>query len=358
MAPISESEIRKLTDPVERDWQDRHRALEHEFAAYRKERGSLLALFEELREAVRPIDPLPAEYTKPRQRSRVKSACAVVMRTSDGHHGAVQEPSEIEGMGAFSPEIGRARQLGFARAVVEWVELHRNAYTIPTLHHIVTGDLISGDIHEELRVTNAWPAPVQAIRAGELLAEQVAVVAPHFERIIVEFVVEDNHARLTRRPQAKEAGLNSYNYIVGAHAKALLATHKNVTFNLYPMYETVVSVLSRRYLICHGHGIMGWAGVPWYGIERKVGREAQARLRVIMEEQSRASTLGFHRYLFGHLHTPICTPLYMGCGSVSGTDAYDHKQGRYAVPSQSSFLVHPRHGEFDCTDWDLRIYDA
>jgi hypothetical protein len=97
--------------------------------------------------------------------------------------------------------------------------------------------------------------------------------------------------------------------------------------------------------------------VPWYGIERKVGKESQARMQMIMEDANRARDIGFHKYIFGHFHTDISTELYDGCASVGGTDAFDHKCGRYGRPGQASWLVHPVHGEFNRMNWDLRQFD-
>ena len=349
---IGEADLRaKLNEEVEH-LENVIKEKDHELESYRKEHGKLANFFRQLDAAIRPLKPLPLEY-RPKKGALVSHPCAAVMQTTDGHHGAVQAADEIEGFGEFSPEISERRQLGYAKSVVEWVDLHRHTYTINHLHDLVTGDLISGDIHDDLRITNAWPAPVQAIRAGELLAQQISLVAPHFEQVYVEFVVADNHSRLTVKPQSKEEGMNSMNYIVGHHAKALLRDHKNVEFNIYPMHEKVVHVLNRQYLICHGHDVTGWMGMPWYGIERKVARESLARLQIIMEDLNRSKEIGFHKYIFGHWHVPIDLPLYAASGSVSGTDAYDHKQGRHSKPSQSAWMVHPKYGEFDRTNFQL-----
>jgi len=212
----------------------------------------------------------------------------------------------------------------------------------------------SGDIHDELKITNAFPSPVQVVKAAEVLAEQMAIVAQVFKKVTVHFISEDNHARLVKKPQAKEAGYNSLNYLVGYLAKVHLAAHSNVEFNIYPMYEKVVKVGSQQYLICHGHGVMGWGGIPFYGIERKVGKESVSRMQIMMSDLSRAKEIGFHKYVFGHWHTPFDMPLYSCCGSIQGTDAYDHKNGRHAFPSQVSWLVHPKHGEFDRINFNLR----
>lgn len=354
---ISEKEfLQRHSDEVQH-LQNKYDELARRFKNYKQEHGGLQNLFRQLHAAVDPIEPLPMEYRREAGKAEVTHPCAAVMRVSDGHHGMVQDPDEIEGFGVFSPAHSKARQLGYARDFVGWVELHRHSYVIDELHIIVTGDLISGDIHAELTTTNAWPVPVQAIKAGDLLAMQVGIVAPHFKRVVVHFISADNHSRLTKKPQSKEEGLNSMNYVVGSHAAVRLREHGNVEFNLYPMFEKVIHVLNRQYLISHGHAVTGWMGIPWYGIERKMGRESVARLQIIMEDLSRAYEVGFHKYVFGHWHVPVNMPLYMCCGSVSGTDAYDHKNGRHAKPSQSAWLVHPTQAEIDVNDFGLMKHD-
>jgi hypothetical protein len=145
----------------------------------------------------------------------------------------------------------------------------------------------------------------------------------------------------------KEAGYNSLNYVVGKIAQIYLEKHKNVEFNIYPQFEKVIHVSNRQYLICHGHKILQNMGVPWYSIERKVGKESSSRMQIIMEDLNRAKDVGFHKYIFGHWHTPFDSTLYACCGSISGTDSYDHSFGRFSKPSQTSWMVHPKHGEFN-----------
>jgi len=318
---------------------------------YRLEHGKLEIFFKAITEQLQPITPIQPLYVKTNKKG---SPVEAVMQISDAHMGAVQLMEEIEGCNNFSPEICRNRQIDYVRRFIRWVELHRNVYVIPEVSILVTGDLLSGDIHQELQVTNAFPVPVQCVKAGEVLSEQVALIAPYFKKVKVHFIVADNHSRLTKKPQSKEEGYNSYNYIVGKLAELHLAKHPNVQFNIYPMFEKVVQVSERQYLIAHGHNIRGWMGIPWYSVERHVGKEAMNRMEIIMNEQSRMKEIGFHKYIFGHYHTPFDHPHYSCCGSVSGTDAYDHKSGRHAEPSQSSWLVHPKHGEFNRINFNLK----
>lgn len=351
---IDESQLKDRHSEVSDELRRRIREQDRVLNEYRKEHGKLQIFFDRVLDAISAIEPVPLYYRKPEVVS-VNSTCTAVMCISDTHMGAVQRPDEIEGFNEYNPEICERRCMTFVEKVVKWVELHRLAYRIDELHVLVTGDLISGDIHDELKITNAFPMPIQVVRAGELLARQIAYVAPHFSIVVVHFLVEDNHSRLTKKPQAKEAGQNSMNYLVGEIARIYLKNQENVDFRIYPVYEKVVNVCNRKYLIMHGHNIRGWMGIPWYSIERKIAKEATARMGLMMDEYfAKRNEIGFHKLHFAHFHQPMDHPLYSANGSTQGTDAYDHKDGRHADPSQSSWLIHPSHGEFDRTNFNLK----
>ena len=318
---------------------------------YKKGHGQLKVFFNELITTVQAIKPLPIKYTPGGDRS--ETAVIAVKQISDGHMGSVQEAGEIEGFGEYNPEICRARQLDYTQRFNKWVDRERLAHPIDECAVLVTGDLISGDIHQELQVTNAFPVTVQVVEAAKLLAEQMVLLSQNFIDVTVHFIGADNHGRLTRKPQAKEGGLNNLNYLVGVLAKAYLDKIKNVEFNIYPMYEKVVTVGNRNYLITHGHGMKAWMGIPYYSADRKTGREAQARMQLIMDQKLMMHEVGFHKMILGHFHTPISAPMYSFCGSVQGTDAFDHEAGRYAPPSQAAWLVHPRYKETAREDFEL-----
>ena len=92
--------------------------------------------------------------------------------------------------------------------------------------------------------------------------------------------------------------------------------------------------------------------IPYYGFDRKVGKEAAKRM---LKKIAR-----FDRMITGHYHAPLQHPLYWIGGSLQGTDAYDHSQGRYADPIQSAwdeiapcgyykfrFMKEPRRRDYD-----------
>jgi len=312
---------------------------------YKTEHGTIKGMMRDISETIQALPAPTIIYKKP-DSSMVESPVALVVLNGDWHMGAEQDKDEIEGFNEFSPEILDSRITNFTTDVLNCNENHKKSYDVDICHIINTGDMVSGDIHDELRVTNRWPLPVQAVEAARLFAKEISLFAPHFRKVVVDMITADNHGRLTKKPQHKEGGFNSINYPLAVIAQTLLKDHENVTFNIHAKEQQSITVNGRRYLIIHGHQVRGWMGIPFYGFERKVGREATKRMR--------ADIAKFDRILAGHYHTPYSFPLYWGGGSASGTDAYDHSQGRDSEPSQSSWFVHPKHGEFDRTNWLLK----
>jgi hypothetical protein len=350
MKTINVADVKSALKPPERvaALQAERDQVKSAFKDYKREHGQLEQLMAEVLAAVPILRVIPPVF-KPSREHGQGADLAACLHVSDGHHGAKQDADEIEGFGVFSPAISRARQIGVVGDFLSWVELHRRGYSIPEARIICTGDMISGDV-QDLRVTNAFPAPVQAVEAAQILADQAAMIAPHFARVVVDVITLDNHGRMTKKPQCKEGGLNNWMYVVSKMAEVLLRAHKNVTVNTWAMPQKVINVCGRRYLLCHGHEVSGWMGFPYYGIERKAAREA-------LKRQNGPDVTKFDKIILGHWHAPMQHPVFWIGGSVSGTDTYDHQAGRQAGPQQVSWLVHPKWGEFDRTEWNLTKYD-
>jgi len=335
-----------LTAPPEEISSLRHKLAEahKQLQQYRESHGDMQGFIRDLCDHVLVMSPPEIVYRKPTG-NRVSSPIALVIHNTDWHMGSVQDPDEIEGFNQFSPAILRKRIVWLVDKVLEWTAVHRTNYDVDECRVLVTGDLINGEIHPELVSSNEFPSAVQCVEAGYLLADEISLLSPHFKRVVVDMVLVDNHGRLSKKPQHKQGGYNTYNYPLAEIAKQRLARHANVEFRYYPCEQQVVDVKGRKYLLCHGHQVRGWAGLPWYGLQRKVGLESTKRL---MAEHSK-----FHRIIMGHFHTPICHPYFWLGGSASGTDSFDHSEGRHSEPIQSTWFVHPKHAEFDRTEWEL-----
>lgn len=317
--------------------------LENKRAGERSATGEALETLHEIMAAVEAAKPVPLIY-KPKPTSGGQP-CTHVVQITDWHYGGVVEPDEIEGFGEFNPDIAQARVDDLMHKLLKKTDDQRHGYIVPHLHIIGTADYISGDIHQELQVTNAFPAPVQAVRCGYLLGGFIAGMAPHFETVTVDLVTLDNHGRLTKKPQASQGGLNNWGYVTAEVASQHVRDITNVKVRIHAKPSALVAVGPERYLCFHGHQIKGWAGIPYYGLDRRTAMEAVKRMGL--------PDCAFTRLVSGHLHHAVDSMYWRTGGSLSGTDANDHNNGRKSDPHQTAWFVHPVHGEFDFTRWFL-----
>ena len=331
------------------------RNLVRELKAVRGDLGRALEVRDVLRDSVKAMLPPPKWAGNAGRRK--KASVALLAMYSDVQMGEKTDPRQCDGWGRFNCAIAEARTQQYLDRLTRYVTVQRAGYTIDECYVVVLGDLISGDIHEELMRTNEVPPPVQAILAGRLLAALVHGLARHFKRVIVHCIGGSNHSRLTKKYQFKGGALNSYDFVAHEHAFALLAKCPTVETHHYLSKKEILNIAGFNFLCGHGDTVKAWMGIPWYGIERDLSREARRRLERIMEQQraNEPLTAGFDYGLGAHWHTPFVGPSfrYVVNGSLTGTNELDHTVGRHAPPQQVSMMVSPKHGMFAPVAWRL-----
>lgn len=304
--------------------------------------GEAREQFYALTQAVHRAVPKPMEY---KSRETSKAPITHVLHLTDLHYGEVTKKDEVDGFNEFNPEIAERRLHQLGEAVLRHTNVMRKGFNVPYLHILGTADFVSGDIHQELQVTNAFPCPVQAVGCGYALGSLVAMLAPHFEKINVDMITLDNHGRITHKYQHSEGGLNNWSYVVAQCLKTHVRDLPNVNVNVHAKATALVPIGAEKYLIFHGHQMKGWAGKPYYGFDRRVAMEAVKRMGIT--EQA------FTKLIFGHFHTATNEKDWQLGGSLSGTNAFDHANGRHCKAHQTAWYVHPQHGEFCWTRWWL-----
>jgi len=323
-----------------------NRELKSELAQARRALGDIGLVMAEVKSAIKAVPPVKMSLVPSAIMTGDKPRVTLVVHVTDWHIGLVVPKDMVEGFNEFNWQIAQDRVAKLRNSVLKYVDVQRHGYVIDEVVFICTGDYVSGDIHEGLIRTNEFQTPVQAVKAGRLLAWLIQSFAAVFSRVRVEFVAPGNHDRLTRKPQAQAGGENSWGYVVGCLTQEILSAQTNVLFKLHTAMQAIINVDGRRYLAGHGDGIIGTWGIPFYGIERKKMREATARMNMPEERH-------FHRIMIGHFHTGLDHLDWLIGGALSGTDENDHKEGRHARGHQTTFMVHPDHGEFGFTRWFL-----
>lgn len=276
-------------------------------------------------------------------KSAHRTPFSAVLQLSDWQIGERISASETSGFGEYNWAIAQRRIAMIVAKFREWIETHRAHFNIPELVVLAEGDFVSGDIHRELSVTNEFPVPVQIARAGLLLGRAVSELSQAFENVRLVEIGGDNHGRYQPKPQFKQKAANNASYLVYTIANQFLAEHANVTPTMPDGFQTRVEIAGKQFLCEHGDNVKAVMGIPYYGMARHKGREAQRRM---------ADHLYYDYMALGHWHVPaIIEGNILVNGSLCGTTEYDHGFGRHAHPAQVSFLVHPKWGIFDWTAW-------
>lgn len=313
--------------------------------------GQLELMYNTLLLQVESFNPQPILYDPKSDSGNHK--ITAVLQDSDWHIGEYQAADEIEGINSFSYTEAVARVYDLTHRENRIIDRFRSAYSIPDVVIIDTGDKITGDLRDEAKRTNDLLVPEQVVKAAELAAERYLAIAQNVESLRVEYFTADNHGRLVKKPESKDKGINSFNYLVAKMIEKILARQNNIEFKIRTEPQGVVTVEGLQYLCMHGDQIKAWSGHAWYGWDRKVGRESKTRLDLIMEDPSQLTKLGYHKIIAGHFHEPINTVSFAIAGSLMGTNAHDRDNSRYARASQPMWFVDPKYGDFGRIDFQL-----
>ena len=292
--------------------------------------------------AVQALDPIPqVAFLRPK---KTQTPMTAVLHLTDWHIGTSISETETEGWGGFNWEKAQDRVLQqLLVRFKSWLDTQRHGYVINDVQIVGTGDWVSGDIHDELRVYNEFELPVQTAKAGDLLGHVGRELAALCETLHVTLIGADNHGRLVRKPQAKGKALNSMSYLVHHIARKEWEKLSNVKVQAAESMKLLFNIGDFPFLGEHGDTVKSWMGVPWYGIEREAAREATNRM---------FNDRGFKFLIMGHWHKRFFGDIIVG-GSLSGTDEYDRSCGRVSPPTQTAFLVGKR-GPFNFVPFELR----
>lgn len=271
----------------------------------------------------------------------------MLLALSDAHFPEVVNPDEAMGL-SYGPETCRRRLEHVRDTVIRYRDLRAKAYPTRKLTVVVNGDMLSGNIHEELEVTNAFPMSEALVKMAYMLLDMGLAWRSAFPEVEL-IVMPGNHPRLTKKPRSK-GKWDNWEWVLGQFVKALAGDRFAVTVPKAIVHA--FPIFGKRIGASHGDGVkaQSFAGIPHYAM--KTRRDAmQALLKSIGEP-----TLDM--LLYGHFHQLIYDE-GSGCslvinGSVKGGDEYGITT-RYSAPSavQALMTFHPKHGMTDLSRINL-----
>lgn len=313
----------------------RREARKHE-----KEIGKLERVIEELG-GIRNVPIQIPEWTLKRDGRDGEYRAVLGALISDIHYGEVVDPDEILGVNAFNPTICAERLEKYFHALttigVRWAK----DCTIQGVLLALAGDLISGDIHEELRITNAFTSHEQVQGVVGLLEMGIRRLLEFYPAIHI-VGVPGNHGRTTMKPSAKRYAALSYDILVCSMLSDRFVNEPRVTFQFGRSKDQLTPVFGRTILTTHFDKIGTRGGRGFAGAMLPIIRGS----KLVIEQQGSVD-----RYpdliQGGHYHTTGNPYLgrvpILANGSVIGVNEYgDDLRVAVEHPQQWAYLLHER----------------
>lgn len=271
-----------------------------------------------------------------------------VLLWSDCHAGEIVKAEETNGINEYDWQIMLDRHDRLREGLFSFLD--NRPYEVEKLHVWALGDMLSGNIHEELSETNEMPLAECVVQGGLDFAVWMESLLERFNQIEVAGVV-GNHPRAHKKPRAKQSFDNG-DWLMYHTMELALRKYKNINFNI-PKASTVPITVAEnwRALILHGDSIRStMPGVPWGGVMRRV---------TALQNQYTSARLPIDIFCLGHFHTANLVEGSGGRvamnGSIKGVDEYSLKafgSGRNA--QQMLLTFHPRRGLTDVSIIDLQ----
>lgn len=256
---------------------------------------------------------------------------------SDLHHGEVVDPAQINGVNEFNMEISRLRLREVANTAIHLLRIISPNMDYPGIVVPLGGDMISGNIHDELMATNEFNTmPVVLDLYGELI-QLIRFMADTFGHVFLPCVT-GNHGRDTKKIWNKDRHATSFDWLLYNFLAKHFAKDSRITFLIPDGPDAYYRIYNHRYLLTHGDQFRGGDGV--IGALGPIIRGDQKKRSRNMQIQMEYDTL-----LIGHWHQYIHLTRLIVNGSNKGYDEYAYNNNfPFESPQQALWLTHPTHG--------------
>jgi predicted phosphodiesterase len=284
------------------------------------------------------ITPQPWKPAKPAVARRGKSELWPLLMASDFQTGEVVAAREIDGLNACSTAIFRERYAAMIDKTITLAQQHTGGAALMGCHYVNLGDVISGEIHDDLATTNDL-ASVPALRqVFEAEVDGIRRLRDAMGRVRV-IRVAGNHDRTTHKPRSKSSAEHSYAMLLSWMIASRFEGDARVEIISPASADATFRVAGWNVLATHGDRMGSTGGQGFVGPAATIARGHQKLV------QNYASTgVMLDLVLTGHLHTSLKLSHGYANGSIAGYTQYGRDFRFVPAPAQQWLLfLHREH---------------
>ena len=278
---------------------------------------------------------VPNWMIKPKASS--ESTGVPTLLASDWHWGEVVDPRQVNGVNEYNIGIAQDRAKVMVETTVELLKEHIKHKQYPGIVFALGGDMVSGDIHEELSVSNEKEIMPTVLDLWATLAWCIDTLAKEFGNVFVPCVT-GNHGRNTHKIRAKGRNFTSFDWLVYQFLAKRFENDKRVKFHIPDGSDAHYQLYNHRYVLTHGDqfrggdGMIGALGPIIRGDHKKRSRNSQI-------------DMDYDTLLLGHWHQLIQLQRLIVNGSLKGYDEYAYQNNfPFEPPRQALWITHEKYG--------------
>jgi hypothetical protein len=280
----------------------------------------------------RHLDPQPG-WLKPTRHKGEPKRATLVAPLSDVHAAERVEADEMQGYNAYNLDICEYRLHRYFEKTIKLARDYIAGVRFDGITLALGGDLVSGDIHDELQQTNELSVFDTVMWLAPRLAAGIAMWAEEFPNVHV-VSVPGNHGRDSKVPRFKGRSAHNADTML-ARILAFKGVGENVTFDIPDSFDTDFQVYGFRFSLEHGDN-MRFSGTSEIGAFGPVKR---GTLRKSRQRQAEGRPMDYN--IVGHFHQyiPAASQGVVMNGSLKGYDEYARGWKFTPEPPQQALLV-------------------
>ena len=256
---------------------------------------------------------------------------------SDLHLDEVVSSAQMGGVNAYDRDIACRRLRQTVEKAAEVARDYINGIQYEGITLWLGGDIFSGNIHEELKATNAAPIMASFDFWIDPMVAAIRLLADEFGKVHIPGCV-GNHGRNSYKPVMKNRVEDNFDWLFYRVVAREFRGDDRVTWQLPVTADVTVKHYDHRYLLTHGDQFRGGSGIS--GIQTPL---ALGAFRKSKRQQAVADP--FDTMLLGHFHQYMTLPGMIVNGSLKGLDEYALISNfSYEVPQQAFWITTPERG--------------
>lgn len=279
----------------------------------------------------------PPRWTTSRGSHKAHTA-TVVAQLTDTHWDERVRPEEVGYLNSYSRAIAEIRFQTWAEKVIEIPREYFSGVKLEGLFIPATGDLLSGDIHAELKESNEDHLFSSADYWIDKLISALTLLSSEYPAVHVAAVV-GNHGRSTVKPVFKGRARSNIEWLVWRSVARHFKEQENITFTVSDSMDLNVTIMGHNYLLTHGDQFRGGSGISGAMAPLMLGQHRKSVRQI-------AANLPMGHMVMGHYHQLLDLPGLIVGGSMKGIDefAYGHNF-RPEPAAQMLWLTTPERGK-------------